>query len=119
MISLAHSSTPTSKTHKPCASNTQVEASISRKGSRSSTPATVDIAHLMAQNDGDGTTASNAPPTSIYESPNHYLHGVLHSNGFGHLVRLRVRERERDRRERECGSDIPILHSSDLHMKRQ
>jgi len=64
----------------------QVEAVIARKGARSQ-PATVDLAHLLAKQSGDDDTTYNAP-TSVYDSPMHYLHGVLHKNGYGHLVRL-------------------------------
>ena len=38
--------------------------------------------------DEDNSTASYVAPTSIYDSTKHHLHGVLHLNGFGHLLRM-------------------------------
>lgn len=63
----------------------QVESVLARKG-RHGAPAAVDLAHLQSQREQGEDTTFNAP-TSVYESPSHYLHGVLHMNGYGHLVR--------------------------------
>lgn len=31
-------------------------------------------------------------PASVFESKDHYMHGTLHANGFGHLDRMNARE---------------------------
>lgn len=36
----------------------------------------------------DDCTASYTAPTSVFDSQTHLLHGVLHANGFGHLLRI-------------------------------
>jgi hypothetical protein len=36
---------------------------------------------------GDAT-ASYTAPASMLDSQSHLLHGILHANGFGHLLRI-------------------------------
>ncbi|CAL8471780.1 g11322 [Coccomyxa elongata] len=36
----------------------------------------------------DDCTASYTAPASVFDSQTHLLHGVLHANGFGHLLRI-------------------------------
>ena len=31
-------------------------------------------------------------PASVFESKDHYMHGTLHANGFGHLDRMNARD---------------------------
>eukprot|EP00967_Tisochrysis_lutea_P048841 scaffold59747_cov19-Tisochrysis_lutea.AAC.1 len=66
----------------PCYVCPKVEAVVTKRGARNQ-PATVDLAHLLAKQRTDDTTFN--APTSVYDSPSHYLHGVLHMNGYGHL----------------------------------
>ncbi len=45
------------------------------------------------EEDEDGGGASPyIAPASVFDSPRHLLHGVLHQNGFGHLLRVNGRE---------------------------
>ena len=41
-----------------------------------------------AQEGSADQEAPYASPTSIFESSDHLLHGALHLNGFGHLLRM-------------------------------
>lgn len=75
----------------PPACARQVEAAVARQGSRrAGAPAAVDAAHLVAESSsgGDESAPYNAP-ASVFDSAAHQLHGMLHLNGFGHLVRAR------------------------------
>lgn len=51
---------------------------------------------LCAQEEEDedegGGKSPYVAPASVFDSPRHLLHGVLHQNGFGHLLRVNGRE---------------------------
>jgi hypothetical protein len=57
------------------------------------------IAAASLQTATAATTATTTTTTTtiwsrlLLESPTHLLHGVLHCNGFGHLLRVNGRER--------------------------
>lgn len=36
----------------------------------------------------DDAASPYTAPVSIFDSTSHLLHGVLHANGFGHLLRI-------------------------------
>ena len=43
---------------------------------------------------GEGEADDEGEPTSIFDSSTHCLHGVIHCNGFGHLLRMNGRDGE-------------------------
>ena len=43
---------------------------------------------LLPQYLSDDASSPFVAPISIFDSTSHVLHGVLHANGFGHLVRI-------------------------------
>lgn len=51
--------------------------------------------HARAQEDD---AAPYMAPTSVFESSAHLLHGALHLNGFGHLLRMNAGEGTGDAR---------------------
>ena len=63
---------------------TASKAKSGGKGASKATSAGTDDAD--ADGEDDESSAFNAP-TSVFESKTHLLHGVLHANGRGHLLR--------------------------------
>ncbi len=52
----------------------------------------VDNVNLLTIETGDNLDQDFNAPASVFDSKAHYLHGVVHANGYGHLLRMNGRD---------------------------
>lgn len=60
--------------------------------SKKNIPRNVSLPRSTVLTTADGHVSPYNAPSTIFDSTRHRLHGVLHANGFGHLLRVNGRE---------------------------